>query len=345
MATKIVSIICFVLVLSFQSLCENYLISDPSFAYRGYLPSGWIKIVENDSTQKMFDSSANGNFSAVCYITKYSLDGETPQDWTRSFFIAQKMLYDFSAYYFSSIMYYDSSSNAKHQSSWAPEIYTRCYSSDTFDLAWDEYVYYTAINGYGYEFFVIGDTAEMDKNVDLYRDFLHGLILSNGSSKSSNYLLSDLRIIPQIQLSPSFSPSFGYYISTVGIGIDKISFTPVADDINASIKIQNKAINSGINSENFVLNIGENIFEIQVTAQDQLSTKTYTLEITRLPNEISVKHFTNRQLQPVRNAGDFYDLTGKKFKSIHMNKSKMIAPGLYINQSLSNQNKKKLIIR
>lgn len=345
MTKKIVTIICFVFVLSFQSLSESLLISDPSFAYRGYLPSGWIKIIENDSTQKMFDSSANGIFSAICYITKYSLDGETPQDWTRSFFIAQKMLYDFSAYYFSSIMYYDSSSNARHQSCWAPELYARCYSSDTFDLAWDEYVYYTAINGYGYEFFVIGDTAEMDKNVDLYRDFLHGLIISNGSSKSSNYLLSNLRTNPQIQLSPSFSPSFGYYFSTVGVGVDKISFTAVTDDMNASIEVQNRVIGSGISSEIVPLNIGENIFEIQVTAQDLVSIKTYTIEITRLPNEISVKHFINRQLQPVRNTTDLYDLTGKRFNSIHRNRSEMIAPGLYISKSLSNQNKKKLIIR
>jgi hypothetical protein len=330
----------------FIKLPANTLSEDPVIGYRGYLPSGWVKTTENDSSRVFIDTSESQKHTAVCYVTRFSLDGQSPQDWTRSFFIAQKMLFDYSAYYFSNVVYYDSSSVVKHQSSWAPEIFARCYSSDTSDLTWDEYVYYTAINGFGYEFLAIGDTTDMETNIDFYSDFLHGLILKNGQTNSSNFLLSNLETTPQITFSENFTSSIGKYFSTVGIGTDKISIVPFLDDLNASIKIQGNTARSGVESNAVSLLVGDNSITIEVTAADNTSIKTYSLMITRLSTEISVRRPSIKLSRGVSIPAMVFDLSGKKIHSRTSEIERLVSPGMYIYKTGKiDQNEKKLFLK
>jgi hypothetical protein len=345
MRTQIIQLTLISLFL-FIELPANTLSEDPVIGYRGYLPYGWVTTNENDSSRVFIDTSESQKRSAVCYVTRFSLDGQSPQDWTRSFFIAQKMIYDYSAYYFSHVVYYDSSSVVKQQSSWAPEIFARCYSSDTSDLSWDEYVYYTAINGYGYEFLAIGDTTDMETNIDFYSDFLHGLILKNGQSNSSNFLLSNLETTPQIQFTENFTSSIGKYFATVGIGTDKMSIVPFLDDPNASIKIQGNTSRSGVESNDVSLIVGENSITLDVTAADNTSIKTYSLMITRLSTEISVRRPLIKLSRGSNTPSMVFDLSGRRIFSRSPEIVRQISPGMYIYKTGKiDPNEKKVLLK
>jgi|GEM_PF-3592155 len=312
------------------NVSANTLIDNQSLNYRCYLPSGWTMTIEDDSTHSFSDTSSSSNYGAICFITRYSLDGQTPQDWTRSFFIAQKMIYEYSLYYFSEVIYFDSSANAKQQAAWAPEIFARCYSSDTNTYAWNEYIFYTAINDYGYEFLVLGDTTDIETNIDYYSNFLHSIIINNGLSASSNFLLSDLELSPAISLTPSFTPSISSYTAAVGLNFDKISLRPVADNSQAIIKVQNNTVNSGSTVSDIPLNVGLNTISINVTAPDNISVKTYTLFIDRLSADISVKHPMIRKTISNSSAIRAYDLRGKKLNPNLIEKTSGFAHGMYI---------------
>ena len=345
MSVLVVQLALFSLFL-FTSLTANSLTDDSVIGFRGYLPTGWVKTTENDSSRVFTDTSQSQKHTAICYITRYSLGSQSPEEWTRLFFIAQKMLFDYQAYYFSRIIYYDSSSVVKQQSSWAPEIFARCFSSDTSDLAWDEYVYYTAKNGFGYEFLVLGDTTDMEINIDFYSDLLHGLIIKNGLSNSSNFLLSNLETTPQILFSQDFTSSIGKYTGKLGIGTDKITIRPFLDDISASVKINGTYATSGIESTALPLSVGNNTITLEVTAADKTSVKTYSFIITRLSTELSVKHPLIKQSQRGSSSPIIVDLSGKKLGSRSPEIDRRVSPGMYIYKTgINNQREKKLFLK
>lgn len=328
------------IVLAFVNISANTLVENQALGLRCYLPSGWEMTVEND-TVLSFTNSTDTNYGAICLLTRHSLDGETPTDWTRSFFIAQKMLYDYSVQNFSRIIFYDSSVNSKQQNSWAPAMYTRCVNADTVDYTWDEYVYFTSINGYGYEFCVLGDTSDMERNIDYYSDFLHGIIINNGTTASSNFLLSNLTVSPTISFTPQFTPSVGSYSATVGLSVDKISICPVLDDPQAKMTVQGNSSSSGTTVSDIPLAIGENTVTINVTAPDNQSLKSYTFSINRLNTDISVKRQVIRKAFPAGRNIAAYDLRGKKININYLEKSSGFARGIYIYNNGNNTGKLK----
>jgi hypothetical protein len=301
-------------------------IEDTNLHYKGYLPDSWVRIIENDSCHIFTDTSSSG---AICYLTKYNMESESEDDWTRSFFIAQKMIYEYSIHYYSNIIYFDSSRTyAKQQSSWAPEMFTRCYSADTSDMAWDEYVCFTAINGIGYEFLVIGDTAELETNFHFYTTLMHSIIISNGLGKSSNFLLSYLDINPHISFDIPFAPFIDSCSSTVGFSVNSISIKAVTDDNAATISVQDQQISPG-STFNQGLAIGTNKIRIVVTAPDLTSRKMYTLVINRLQTDLHVRNQRFSGTAHNFNVNSIYTLSGKKYGSIKRYQ-KPDAAGMYI---------------
>lgn len=326
-------------------LSANTLVSDQNLKLHGYIPNGWVFYTDND-TLTMADTSKEQKYNSFLYITRYSLNGETPDDWTRSFFIAQKMSYDYSLHSFSSVIFFDTSSNSKHQSAWAPQIYSRCSSADTAKIAWDEYIYFTSINGYGYEFLAIGDTTDMISNIGDYMDILHGIIIDNGQPESSNFLLSDLKTAPLIQFTPLFSPAIGTYTSTVGADIDKVNFTATADQNNASISINNVTVLSGQQSASQNLAIGNNTVTIKVVAQDGTSEKNYLFTIMRLSTSIAVKPLLQRGQRSKNLNPIIFNLCGKKISTINNDGFKANVPGLYIyNNVMKETAEKRMLVK
>lgn len=98
---------------------------------------------------------------------------------------------------------------------------------------------------------------------------------------SSNANLSDL-IISQGKLSPAFDATVTSYNASVDYSVGSIDITSTVEDYNAILTVNGNAVTSG-NTFIVALNTGNNTVTIQVTAQNG-STKTYTINITRLQN-------------------------------------------------------------
>ncbi len=84
-------------------------------------------------------------------------------------------------------------------------------------------------------------------------------------------------------LSPIFAGSTIYYTSSVSNSTSTITVTPTAEDSAATIKVNGIAVTSGTASIPFALIVGANGFNVTVTASDGLSTKNYTIVVTRQP--------------------------------------------------------------
>ncbi|MCT4563438.1 MAG: S-layer homology domain-containing protein [Maledivibacter sp.] len=98
--------------------------------------------------------------------------------------------------------------------------------------------------------------------------------------KSSNANLSALNIEDK-ELTPKFASNTTSYVLGVDHNTRTIKITPTVEDKNATIKVNGAAVNSGDTSDDISLSYGKNVIQIVVTAQDETTTKTYTLEVSR----------------------------------------------------------------
>ncbi|TJY42782.1 hypothetical protein E5161_08040 [Cohnella pontilimi] len=96
---------------------------------------------------------------------------------------------------------------------------------------------------------------------------------------SSNANLSGLTI-SQGLLSPAFSSGTTSYTASVGYEVNSITVTPIAEDINVSIKVKDVTTSSG-SPASIPLSVGPNPIDVLVTAQDGTTQKTYTVIVTR----------------------------------------------------------------
>ncbi|MBF0430230.1 MAG: cadherin-like beta sandwich domain-containing protein [Fibrobacteria bacterium] len=85
-------------------------------------------------------------------------------------------------------------------------------------------------------------------------------------------------------LTPRFQPDSIYYSAVVVNEIDSIAILPTAGDINASITVNGVEVQSGTLSALLPLNVGSNRISVKVTAQNQTSSNTYSISITRQGN-------------------------------------------------------------
>ena len=82
-------------------------------------------------------------------------------------------------------------------------------------------------------------------------------------------------------LSPTFAAGTTSYSVTVGADVASIKVTLGFDWQNHTVKINNLGIASGVASRAISLSVGSNTITVVVTAQDTVSTKTYTITVTR----------------------------------------------------------------
>ena len=85
-------------------------------------------------------------------------------------------------------------------------------------------------------------------------------------------------------LTPAFSSGTTGYTISAGNATASITLKPVSSDANATIKVNGTAVTSGTMTGPIALSVGPNIITAAVTAQDGVTTKTYTLTVTRAPS-------------------------------------------------------------
>jgi len=91
---------------------------------------------------------------------------------------------------------------------------------------------------------------------------LSSLVLSNGGS-----------------LNPPFDPATTSYTTT--IANTRLTVTPTSSEPNATITVNGAAVTSGSASAQINLNMGVNFITTTVTAEDGVTTRTYTISVTR----------------------------------------------------------------
>ncbi|MCX6874729.1 MAG: immunoglobulin domain-containing protein [Verrucomicrobia bacterium] len=83
-------------------------------------------------------------------------------------------------------------------------------------------------------------------------------------------------------LSPSFDSATTNYTTRVSNTTPSITITPTVADALASVRVHGSLVNSGGASAPIQLAVGSNVISVAVTAQDGITTKTYTVTVTRV---------------------------------------------------------------
>jgi gliding motility-associated-like protein len=100
---------------------------------------------------------------------------------------------------------------------------------------------------------------------------------------STNATLTLLQISGQT-ISPTFATATTSYTSTVSNATTSIKVEAFTSSPAATISINGNAVASGVASPALPLNVGSNTITTIVTAQDGVTTDTYTITVTRLPS-------------------------------------------------------------
>ncbi|MDF2857287.1 MAG: calx-beta domain protein, partial [Neobacillus sp.] len=97
---------------------------------------------------------------------------------------------------------------------------------------------------------------------------------------STNASLSNLTVSTGA-FDQHFNPSITNYNMNVSNGIDSIGLTPTLADVKATVTVNGKGVNSGQELTSISLEPGNNPIPIVVTAEDGITTKTYTVDVQR----------------------------------------------------------------
>ena len=84
--------------------------------------------------------------------------------------------------------------------------------------------------------------------------------------------------------SPTFASGTTSYTDAVGNTVTSVTVTPTTSGGNATVKVNGTAVASGTASSPINLNVGANTVSVVVTAQDGITTKTYTVTVNRAPS-------------------------------------------------------------
>lgn len=103
------------------------------------------------------------------------------------------------------------------------------------------------------------------------------ILRASGSSEAS---LSDLAL-SGVELDQSFQAERTIYTASVDASQETITLTPIAAATGATIRINDIELKQNDGPLNIDLTMGENLISLEVTAEDGVSTETYTLAILR----------------------------------------------------------------
>ncbi|TFF37117.1 cadherin-like beta sandwich domain-containing protein [Mucilaginibacter psychrotolerans] len=98
---------------------------------------------------------------------------------------------------------------------------------------------------------------------------------------ASTYADLSALALSQGTLSPTFGSGIFVYSALVNNSVTSITLTPTASDVSATIQVNGAAVSSGSASAAIPLNTGSNVVTTVVTAEDGITTKTYTVNIAR----------------------------------------------------------------
>ena len=82
-------------------------------------------------------------------------------------------------------------------------------------------------------------------------------------------------------LAPVFNSALTSYTAIVVNGVSSVIATPTRSDTNATAQVRVNGGAYGATTSSLALNVGANTVDVRVTAQDGITTKTYTVVITR----------------------------------------------------------------
>jgi alpha-tubulin suppressor-like RCC1 family protein len=100
---------------------------------------------------------------------------------------------------------------------------------------------------------------------------------------STNANLSNL-VLSGVSLSPDFDSGTLSYTASVPNATTSLTVTPTVVDSTATVKVNNVTVNSGSASGNINLAVGNNTITTVAKAQDGVTTKSYTVVVTRAPS-------------------------------------------------------------
>jgi gliding motility-associated-like protein len=98
---------------------------------------------------------------------------------------------------------------------------------------------------------------------------------------STNASLTLLKVTPVTKLTLVSGPDYQDYTTTVANSESSVQISPTAQDANATIKVNGVTVASGTASAAIPLNVGANVINTVVTAQDGVTQKTYSITFTR----------------------------------------------------------------
>jgi Cadherin-like beta sandwich domain/Putative Ig domain/Regulator of chromosome condensation (RCC1) repeat/Viral BACON domain len=94
-----------------------------------------------------------------------------------------------------------------------------------------------------------------------------------------------------VELSPNFAPAVTQYAASVPFETASLAVTPVVADAQALVKVNGVSVVSGSASGAIALTVGENVITTVVRASDAVTTRTYTITITRAASPTPVPPF------------------------------------------------------
>ena len=107
-------------------------------------------------------------------------------------------------------------------------------------------------------------------------------------ARSADATLSGLTISDGT-LSPAFDSSRTAYTATVAYGVASVTVTPTVNERNATVAVNGSGVSSGSPSRAISLTGGQSTnLNVLVTAQDGVTTRTYTIAVTRSPPTFSI---------------------------------------------------------
>ncbi len=119
---------------------------------------------------------------------------------------------------------------------------------------------------------------------------------------SNNALLSVLKLTPASTLTNTgTSGTTTTYTTSVSNATTSVTVTPTAQDANAKIKVNSVAVTSGAASGSIALAVGTNTITTVVTAQDGITTHTYTITVSRATGPLMSLYMPVSVVQPADN--------------------------------------------
>jgi len=106
--------------------------------------------------------------------------------------------------------------------------------------------------------------------------------LTKAAGPATNADLADLSIAPGT-LAPAFATNTLAYTATVVSNTNTLAVTPTLADLTSTVTVNGVVVASGDASGPVTLVEGVNPISVVVTAQDGVTTKTYTISVTFLP--------------------------------------------------------------